>query len=95
MCILFYDKKPGSDYKSCIVFQVSGEEAQGLANQLKIPYIECSAKMRMNVDQSFHELVRIVRRFQVLERPDSVNSNHVTDGQNDGVKRKRKNCAIL
>lgn len=85
----------GSDYKSCIVFQVSGEEAQGLANQLKIPYIECSAKMRMNVDQSFHELVRIVRRFQVLERPDSVNSNHVTDGQNDGVKRKRKNCAIL
>lgn len=74
---------------------VSGEEAQGLANQLKIPYIECSAKMRMNVDQSFHELVRIVRRFQVLERPDSVNSNHVTDGQNDGVKRKRKNCAIL
>jgi len=48
---------------------VSVEEAQNLARQLKIPYIECSAKLRMNVDQAFHELVRIVRKFQLSERP--------------------------
>ncbi|XP_015514622.1 ras-like protein 2 [Neodiprion pinetum] len=48
---------------------VSMEEAQNLARQLKIPYIECSAKLRMNVDQAFHELVRIVRKFQLSERP--------------------------
>ncbi|KAL7301169.1 hypothetical protein TKK_0006140 [Trichogramma kaykai] len=48
---------------------VSVDEAQNLARQLKIPYIECSAKQRMNVDQAFHELVRIVRKFQLSERP--------------------------
>ncbi|ERL89564.1 hypothetical protein D910_06929, partial [Dendroctonus ponderosae] len=36
------------------------EEAQQLARNLKIPYIECSAKMRMNVDNAFYELVRVV-----------------------------------
>merc|ERR1712018_393001 len=45
---------------------ISNEEAHGLARQLKVPYIECSAKVRMNVDQSFYELVRLVRRFQAL-----------------------------
>jgi len=75
---------------------VSGEEAHSLARQLKAPYIECSAKMRMNVDQAFHELVRLVRRFQVLERPDSVNSNHALDGQSEGVKKRSKGkCSIL
>jgi len=48
---------------------VTMSDAQTLARQLKIPYIECSAKLRMNVDQAFHELVRIVRKFQLSERP--------------------------
>jgi len=74
---------------------VSGEEAHSLACQLKAPYIECSAKMRMNVDQAFHELVRLVRRFQVLERPDSVNSNHAIDGQSENKKRSKGKCSIL
>ncbi|CAL4124900.1 unnamed protein product, partial [Meganyctiphanes norvegica] len=51
------------------IHPVAMEEAQTLARQLKIPYIECSAKIRMNVDQSFYELVRIVRKFQLAERP--------------------------
>ncbi|XP_071548830.1 ras-like protein 2 [Panulirus ornatus] len=42
---------------------IGTEEAHTLARQLKIPYIECSAKSRTNVDQSFYELVRIVRKF--------------------------------
>ncbi|XP_034247638.1 ras-like protein 2 [Thrips palmi] len=49
--------------------QVSRFDAQNASTQLKIPYIECSAKQRMNVDQAFHELVRIVRKFQASERP--------------------------
>lgn len=65
---------------------VSLEEAQQLARQLKIPYIECSAKIRMNVDQAFHELVRIVRKFQLSERP--------TDKPNYRDKSKKK-CTIL
>lgn len=51
------------------IFKVSIQDAQSMAMQLKIPYIECSAKAGMNIDQSFHELVRIVRRFQLSERP--------------------------
>lgn len=49
--------------------RVSLDEAQQLCRQLAIPYIECSAKARVNVDQAFHELVRIVRKFQLAERP--------------------------
>lgn len=48
---------------------VSISEAQQRAQQLKIPYIECSAKLRMNVDSAFHDLVRLVRKFQAAERP--------------------------
>merc|ERR1712193_394407 len=49
--------------------QVSIDECMNLAKQLKTPYIECSAKNRMNVDQAFFELVRLIRKFQALERP--------------------------
>nr|CAD7398755.1 unnamed protein product [Timema cristinae] len=65
--------------------QVSPVEAQNLSRQLKIPYIECSAKLRMNVDQAFHELVRIVRKFQLSERPPLKPNN----------KKNKKKCAIL
>ncbi|XP_026477682.1 ras-like protein 2 [Ctenocephalides felis] len=66
---------------------VSVEEAQNLSRQLKIPYIECSAKLRMNVDQSFHELVRIVRRFQLSERQIPIKSNY--------KDKNKKKCCIL
>ncbi|KAA8595687.1 hypothetical protein FQN60_010978 [Etheostoma spectabile] len=36
--------------------QVTQEEGQQLARQLKVTYMEASAKIRMNVDQAFHEL---------------------------------------
>ncbi|KAL6045470.1 hypothetical protein STEG23_004011 [Scotinomys teguina] len=40
--------------------QVTQEEGQQLARQLKVTYMEASAKIRMNVDQAFHELVRVI-----------------------------------
>lgn len=69
-----------------ILFQVSLDEAQALARQLKVPYIECSAKARMNVDQAFHELVRLVRRFQEAER---INIKL------DNKAGRKKKCTIL
>ncbi|KAK3562005.1 hypothetical protein QTP86_023459 [Hemibagrus guttatus] len=51
--------------------QVSPEEGQQLARQLKVTYMEASAKIRMNVDQAFHELVRVIRKFQEQECPPS------------------------
>lgn len=74
--------------KSDLEFQrhVSLEEAQQLSRQLKIPYIECSAKNRVNVDQAFHELVRVVRKFQLSERP------LVKD---EDKRKNKKRCCIL
>jgi Ras-related protein R-Ras2 len=71
-------------YATIFFLKVSLEEAQELSRQLKIPYIECSAKVRINVDQAFHELVRVVRKFQASERP-----------LLDKDKQKRKKCCIL
>ncbi|XP_033629127.1 ras-related protein R-Ras2-like [Asterias rubens] len=48
---------------------VSSSEAQELGKQLKVEVIEASAKTRMNVDQSFHQLVRTIRKFQAEENP--------------------------
>ncbi|XP_019865140.1 ras-like protein 2 [Aethina tumida] len=62
------------------------EEAQQLARHLKIPYIECSAKRKMNVDNAFFELVRVVRKFQLSERP-PMKPNY--------LKRNKKKCCVL
>lgn len=51
--------------------QVTQEEGQQLARQLKVTYMEASAKIRLNVDQAFHELVRVIRKFQEQECPPS------------------------
>jgi len=75
---------------------ITNEEAHGLARQLKVPYIECSAKVRMNVDQAFYELVRLVRRFQALERPGSAaDENDAYDGSRRRGGSGRKKCTIL
>lgn len=62
------------------------EEAQQMARQLKIPYIECSAKMKINIDNAFHELVRVVRKFQLSERP-PLKTGY--------MKRNKKKCCVL
>lgn len=42
---------------------VSEEEAKKKAETLKVSYVESSAKLRLNVDMAFHELVRNIRKF--------------------------------
>ncbi|CAL1267068.1 unnamed protein product [Larinioides sclopetarius] len=48
---------------------ISSSEIQQRAQQLKIPYVECSAMLGRNVETAFYELVRQVRKFQAAERP--------------------------
>lgn len=65
--------------------QVSQEQGQELANILKIPYIETSAKTPpINVDRAFQEVVRIIRN-------QSRNTNgNLTNQQANGKSNKNK-----
>ncbi|KAL3883760.1 hypothetical protein ACJMK2_029992 [Sinanodonta woodiana] len=60
------------------------EEGREMARLLKLTYIEASAKLRMNVDQAFYELVRIVRKFQAKYSPQEKES-----------RKKKRICSIL
>jgi small GTP-binding protein len=62
---------------------VSPTEVHELGRKLKIPYLESSAKQRINVDAAFHDLVRSIRR-----------SNEVHMVPTKGKKKKGK-CTIL
>ncbi|XP_023343132.1 ras-like protein 2 [Eurytemora carolleeae] len=68
--------------------QISQAECETMAKQLKTPYIECSAKLRMNIDQAFFELVKLVRRFQAIERA-------ALEAESGQKKRKKLDCSIL
>lgn len=47
---------------------MSEQQGRELADELKLPYIETSAKdPSINVDAAFHELVRIVKSFPADE----------------------------
>lgn len=39
---------------------VSIEEASKLAEEWRVPYIETSAKTRLNVDRIFHDLMQVI-----------------------------------
>jgi len=71
--------------------QVSQAECENMAKQLKTPYIECSAKLRMNIDQAFFELVRLVRRFQSIERTTAQEREDAEKLE----KKKKSKCLIL
>lgn len=44
--------------------EVPSGEGELLARQLKCPFFETSAKLRSNVEECFHELVRQIKRLQ-------------------------------
>lgn len=69
--------------------RVSLEEAQGLAAQWKVPYVETSAKTRMNVDKIFYDLMREVKR-----RKETVDGT-IQGGTIRIKPKKKKKCFIL
>jgi len=70
---------------------VSQEEAIRLADAWKVPYVETSAKTRLNVDKVFYDLMEEIYKRKRLEGRDSIR------GGNEGKqgRRKKKKCRIL
>jgi len=67
---------------------------------LRVPYIETSAKARMNVHQAFTELVRLVRRFREAEgarEAEEAAAREEADGEGrrGGRRRERPKCNLL
>ena len=44
--------------------EVSKGEGELLAREWQCPFFETSAKLRVNIDETFHELVRRMKRYQ-------------------------------
>ncbi len=63
--------------------QVSAAEGEELAKSFTVPFLETSAKTRVNVEEAFFQLVREIRRMKKDDGP----------GQKDGGKKKK--CLIL
>lgn len=62
-----------------VVSKLEGEE---VTQQLKVKYVEASAKHKLNVEKAFHDLVRVIRQAQ---KPASQKEK----------KRKKLRCTIL
>ncbi|KAI9294995.1 ras-like protein 1 [Neoconidiobolus thromboides FSU 785] len=55
--------------------QVSTQEGKDLAKGFACKFMETSAKQKINVDETFYNLVREIRRFNKEQNPDSSNVN--------------------
>uniref|UniRef100_A0A7E4ZYR5 Ras family protein n=1 Tax=Panagrellus redivivus TaxID=6233 RepID=A0A7E4ZYR5_PANRE len=77
--------------------RVSEEDGRRAADELKLPYIETSAKdPPLNVDAAFHELVRIVKSFPADDEDVEENNTGVANGTTVKKNKKSKQrCAIM
>jgi len=68
---------------------VTNDMVEEMKSQLKLPYLETSAKTRQNVEEAFYELVRLIRNYQLKERPP------ITTVNTKPKKRAFQRCTLL
>eukprot|EP00301_Raphidiophrys_heterophryoidea_P019733 c4604_g1_i1.p1 GENE.c4604_g1_i1~~c4604_g1_i1.p1 ORF type:complete len:199 (-),score=27.78 c4604_g1_i1:86-682(-) len=73
-------------------FQVPTAEGQALAKSLGCGFMECSAKLRLHIDDTFSMLVRLVRDDQARLAKSNIlrNQMDLTDARSVGGKRRRR-----
>lgn len=69
--------------------EISNEDAQALANSWGVPYIETSAKTKLNVDKVYFDLLGMVQK-----RKETMNQNP-SSSSNKKKKKKKSKCTIL
>jgi len=60
--------------------QVTMDEGREMAEAIGFPFFETSAKTRTNIDEAFHELVRLVRKDRVNNPPSRRQRRHRPGG---------------
>ena len=63
-------------------------QGEQLAGKLKAPFLETSAKTRVNVTEVFHTLVREINKTREAEETSDNNSK-------DKGKKERRGCVLL
>ncbi|KAI5953769.1 RAS1 [Candida theae] len=63
--------------------QVSYEEGQALANSFNCPFVETSAKLRINVEEAFFDLVKYVRASEESEGQERLKDEGVSPQQQE------------
>ena len=73
--------------------QVSLDEGQALSLELGCPFFEASAALRHNVDEAFHEIVRVIRKREKEEFHNSPGrKNRGRESSGGGVFSKLFSC---
>jgi len=62
-------------------------EAKLLADKWKVPFFQTSAKLRINVEEIFVEIVREINRYQQKEETESVTPTPNRKGNKEGLRR--------
>ncbi|KAK6495454.1 Ras GTPase [Arthrobotrys musiformis] len=75
--------------------QVSTQEGRSLADSFGCPFKETSAKARINVDESFYELVREIRRYNKNPDDHKGGKNETRDGGNDDPNGPSAGCKCV
>jgi small GTP-binding protein len=71
--------------------EVPKEKGETLAKQWEIPFLESSAKSKINVDEIFHTIVKDIRKVDQAT-PEPV---EVVDTEKGKVVKKRSGCVLL
>jgi len=75
--------------------EVSTTEASELAKSWDVPFLETSAKTRVNVDEAFDKLVKEIKHFEVVEQGQAGTGSKRNSTTTPRAKRKKRRCVIL
>ena len=69
--------------------EVSKTEGEDLAKSFGVPFFECSARSRINIEESFYQLVREIIQNRLSDHP-----NNKEKGKTGGIK-STKSCNLF